>query len=286
MKKVLLFLSFLTFLLAGLAFLVQWFGPSISKQSWEWLPSHPEIKLDTVFMEEMTWVEVRDGLKNGKTSVIIPTGGTEQNGPHLTLGKHQIVVKYNAGKIAETLQNCLVAPVMPYTPEGNIERKEGHMRFPGTISVTPEHFKLILIDIAESLAAHGFKNIYFLGDSFHSQEPQEEVASELNKKFSNQKVHFLNVSKYYSKNGQAEWLKNKGKTVEDIGIHAGIRDTSEILAISPQINTRPRAMKKNGGAFVWMSGVSGDPTQASAELGQQLLELKIKAALEQITAQS
>ena len=43
---------------------------------------------DTVFVEELTWTEVRDALKAGKTTILFPTGGTEQNGPHMVLGKH------------------------------------------------------------------------------------------------------------------------------------------------------------------------------------------------------
>ena len=55
---------------------------------------------DTVFLEELTWTEVRDALAAGTTTVIIPTGGTEQNGPHMVLGKHNYLVRYKAGEVA------------------------------------------------------------------------------------------------------------------------------------------------------------------------------------------
>ena len=51
------------------------------------LPLRAEVP-DTVFLEELTWTEVRDALKAGKTTILLPTGGTEQNGPHMVLGKH------------------------------------------------------------------------------------------------------------------------------------------------------------------------------------------------------
>ena len=62
-------------------------------------PSAP--RPDSVFLEELTWMEVRDAIAGGKTTVIIPTGGTEQNGPHLVLGKHNYLVKYKAGQNRE-----------------------------------------------------------------------------------------------------------------------------------------------------------------------------------------
>lgn len=285
MKKVFFILSLFSFLFLGFVLALKGFGSSVSQQSWRWFPSDPDQNLETVFLEEMTWVEVRDALLRGKKSVIIPTGGIEQNGPHLPLGKHQTVIRYTSGKIAESLGSCLVAPVISYTPEGDITKKEGHMRFPGTISLSPEHFEGLLRDAAKSLVAHGFRNIYFMGDSFDNQESQEKVAKELNEEFSTQGIYFLNVSDYYFKNGQKEWLESRGNSSEEIGYHAGIRDTSEMLAISPE-SVRLPLIKKKGGAFSAMTGVAGDPTKASPQLGKKLLQLKIKAALNQITSHS
>lgn len=68
---------------------------------------------DSVFLEELTWTEVRDAIQAGKTTVIIPTGGTEQNDPHMVLGKHNVRVKITAGEIAKRLGNALVAPPWP-----------------------------------------------------------------------------------------------------------------------------------------------------------------------------
>mgnify|MGYP003693807647 CR=1 FL=1 len=81
-------------------------------------------------------------LPPGKTTVIIPTGGTEQNGPIMVLGKHNYLVRYKAGEIAKQLGNAIVAPVMAHTRSGEAtslvpKPAAGHMRFPGTIT-TPE----------------------------------------------------------------------------------------------------------------------------------------------------
>ena len=96
-----------------------------------WLPSPLAAEVpDTVFMEELTWTEVRDAIRAGKTTIIFPTGGTEQNGPHMVLGKHNFIVKHAAEQIARRLGNALVAPVLAYVPEGNIDPPSGHMHTP------------------------------------------------------------------------------------------------------------------------------------------------------------
>ena len=96
-----------------------------------------------MFLEDLTWTEVSDALAAGTTTVIIPTGGTEQNGPHMVLGKHNVLVKHKAGEVAGRLGNALVAPVMAYVPEGDIDPPTGHMRFPGTITTPPDVFEQV-----------------------------------------------------------------------------------------------------------------------------------------------
>jgi hypothetical protein len=67
---------------------------------------------NTVWLEEMTWMDVRDALKAGKTTVIIPTGGFEPNGPWLALGKHNYVLQTNCEAIARKMGNALCAPII------------------------------------------------------------------------------------------------------------------------------------------------------------------------------
>src|SRR5215510_9575347 len=99
---------------------------------------------ETVALEELTWTELRELLRSGKTTIILPIGGTEQNGPHMALGKHNVRVKALAERIARTLGNAIVAPVLAYVPEGTIAPPTGHMRFPGTITVGEETFRQTL----------------------------------------------------------------------------------------------------------------------------------------------
>src|SRR4029453_12495267 len=113
-------------------------APSASAQA----PAVPQP--ESVFLEDLTWIEVRDAIAGGKTTIIIPTGGTEQNGPHLALGKHNFLVKYKAGEVAKRLGKGLVAPVVAYVPEGDIDPPTSHMRFAGTITTPQDVFVKVL----------------------------------------------------------------------------------------------------------------------------------------------
>ena len=137
------------------------------------LSSAQAMAQSSVFLEELTWAEVRDAIQAGKTTVIIPTGGTEQNGPHMVLGKHNFIVRYTAGEIARQLGNALVAPVVTYVPEGSVDPPSGHMRFPGTLTLPQEYFTRILEFAARSFEAHGFLDIALIGDSGGNQAGAE-----------------------------------------------------------------------------------------------------------------
>ena len=138
---------------------------------------------NSVWLEEMTWMDVRDALKAGKTSIIISTGGIEPNGPWLVTGKHNYVLHANWEAIARKMGNALCAPIVKYVPEGDIEKKTSHMASPGTISMREDTFRAVLRDTAESLQAHGFKNIIFIGDSGGNQAGQKAIAEELTAKW-------------------------------------------------------------------------------------------------------
>ena len=215
---------------------------------------------DTIFLEELTWTEVRDLLAAGKTTVIVASAGNEQNGPHMVLGKHEFIVRHAADRIARKLGNALVAPIVTYVPEGAVDPPSGHMRYPGTITLPNVYFMKIFEYAARSLEAHGFTDIVFLGDSGGNQEGMKEVALALNAEWRGGKTRVHFVPEYYSENGFAEWLKSQGETEESIGNHAGISDTSQLLAIAPQ-HIRKDKLAKGGGAEG--SGVSGDPTKAT-----------------------
>lgn len=234
-------------------------------------------------LEELTWTEVRALIATGTRTVIVPTGGTEQNGPHMALGKHNFIVRETAERVARALGKTLVAPVLSYVPEGDIRTRTGHMAFPGTISVPERTFEQVLEATARSLRMHGFLEICLLGDSGDSQRAQQRVATRLDTEWQRLPARVLHVSDYYSDNGQLAWLQAQGESAQAIGTHAGIRDTSELLAVHPAGVRMDRA-RSSELAEMRGAGVAGDPTRASAERGQKLLELKVRAATRQIRA--
>ncbi|MCK5189950.1 MAG: creatininase family protein, partial [Methylococcales bacterium] len=236
---------------------------------------------EQVFIEDMTWIEVDQAIKSGTDTLLIPTGGTEQNGPHMVLGKHNYIVKYTAGKIAEQLGNALVAPVLSYVPEGNIDQPEGHMRFSGTLSVTDDVFAKTLELATRSMRQHGFKVIAFIGDSGGNQAMQQVVADKLNEEWQGESVRVIQVGDYYQRNGQLGYLLRHGFSMNLIGGHAGIRDSSELLAVKPMGIRNNQLIDYSNSVFSEV-GADGDPGKASVVLGHYLLDLKVDAAIRQI----
>ncbi|MBI3574533.1 MAG: creatininase family protein [Gammaproteobacteria bacterium] len=219
----------------------------------------------TVFLEELTWTELQDLVRSGKTTVIVPIGGTEQNGPHIALGKHNVRVKALSEKIALALGDALVAPVLAYVPEGRLQPPTAHMRFPGTITVPGETFEKVLEYAARSFKLHGFRDIVFLGDHGDYQANAKVVAERLNREWAATPVRAHAVEEYY-RVAQTEYvqaLKRRGYPDEEIGAHAGLADTSLMLALDPR---QVRMDRLQSGTKP--DGVHGDPRRSSAELGQ------------------
>lgn len=140
---------------------------------------NPLPAVNTVWLEEMTWMDVRDAMNAGKTTAIISTGGMEPNGPWLVTGKHNYVLHTNCEAIARKMGNALCAPIIKFVPEGRVDPPSGHMTSPGTISAREETFRMLLTDVVTSLKAHGFKTIILIGDSGGNQAGQRAVADSL-----------------------------------------------------------------------------------------------------------
>ncbi len=243
-------------------------------------PAHAEPP-DTILLEDLTWTELRALVRAGKTTVLLPIGGTEQNGPHMALGKHNARVKALAERIARELGNAIVAPVVAYVPEGSIEPPTGHMRFPGTITVREETFRQTLESAARSFRHHGFRDIVFLGDHGSTQAGERAVAARLNREWAASPVRVHAVEEYY-RAATADYdalLKTRGYRTEEIGQHAGLADTSLTLALEPRL---VRSTSRVEPTAAEASGVEGDPKRASAELGQLGVDLIVSKSVSAI----
>jgi creatinine amidohydrolase/Fe(II)-dependent formamide hydrolase-like protein len=223
----------------------------------------------SVFIEDLTSFELRAKVASGTTMVLIPIGGTEQNGPHMALGKHNVRVRYLAGQIAKQLGNAVVAPVLGYVPEGAIFPPVAHMRFQGTISIPEATFESLLEATAKSFKQHGFHDVVFLGDHGGYQKSEARAADKVNKAWAadtQYRAHALTAFYEASQAPYIQSLRGKGYSDAEIGTHAGLADTSLMLAID---KTLVRAdLLAEGAKTAPSDGVYGDPRKSSAELGQ------------------
>ena len=251
----------------------------------------------TPFIEEMTWVEVRDAQRAGKTTLIIPVGGTEQNGPHMVLGKHNVRVQMLAGRIANALGNALVAPVVAYVPEGNITPPTAHMRFPGTITIPDEAFKSLLDSAARSFKQHGFTDVVLIGDHGGYQSQLKAVAAKLNKDWAGAtngqyRAHFIGEYYQATQTTYVKALRAQGLSDAQIGTHAGSADTALLMALSPAgvrgdllaAAQREGLGSGSGSGSGIGSGISGDPRAATAALGQLGVDVVVAESVAAIKA--
>jgi len=226
----------------------------------------------SVFLEDLTSPELAARIRAGSTTVLIPIGGTEQNGPHMALGKHNVRVRALAEKIARALGNAVVAPVIAYVPEGSVNPPTGHMRYPGTITVPADAYRQVLASAAQSLKLAGFRDIVFLGDSGDYQKDNDAVALMLDREWQATPVRAHAIAQYY-RAATVEFsdaLKRQGFSAAEIGPHAGVADTSLMLAVDPALVHMDRATPSPGQTT--LPGVTGDPRRASAALGNAAID--------------
>lgn len=245
--------------------------------------------VDSLWAEELTWMEMRDAIKSGKTTILIGTGGVEQSGPYLAGGKHNYVLQTVLPYIARYIGNTLIAPIVKFVPEGAIDPKPaGHMRYPGTISLEAATFEALLTDICRSYKTHGFRDIVLLGDSGGNQAGMEKVAKALNLKWKDSptRVHYL--KDYYAKDPWSyEFLKAQGIVQIDKtppkgesptrrahtrnGIHDDVYYEAQIAVQDPKLI---RAEERINAGLMSIHGVIMAPVSKTVELGKKLAEYR------------
>lgn len=250
----------------------------------------PIAGINTVFIEEMTWMEVRDAIAAGTTTAIVATGGLEQNGPYVAGGKHNFVLEATTEAIARELGDALVAPIVKFVPEGSIDPPTDHMRYPGTISVREETFRALLTDIVGSLAMHGFTDIVLIGDSGGNQAGMLAVAEALNARWQGTpaRVHF--IPEYYGEDPYScEYLK------AELGIfqqpdecvatrneyHDDYHYSSIIATTDPE---RIRAQQRIDADLFSINGVSLEPLEQTIANGHRLVEYRAEISARAIRA--
>jgi creatinine amidohydrolase/Fe(II)-dependent formamide hydrolase-like protein len=236
--------------------------------------------VQSVWLEELTWMEIRDARVAGKTTVIVPTGGIEQNGPYVAMGKHNWVLQGACEAIARALGDALCAPIVKFVPEGNIERPTGHMRYPGTISLRQETFEAMLDDIGSSLKAHGFTRVIYIGDSGGNQSGMKAVAERQNQRWGRPVAHF--IPEFYDYPGVRAFMERElGIMQGNDGIHDDYQITALMMTVDPTV-VRYDQRVKAGKATI--NGVSIAPKEQTIEVGKKLMQFRVDVTVKAIHA--
>jgi len=244
-----------------------------------------------VAIELMTYPEIYSAIhEQGKTTVLIVNGGTEQRGPHAVLGGHSLTAKPQGVDIARKLGNALVAPVMPFSIAG------GHLspKTPGSVHISGPLFAAVNEAVVDSMVVNGFKNIVLMGEHGGGQKELAEVAEKTNAKYSPQGVHVFFCGDFYTKtqNEFQQWVIANHLPPST---HGGVPDTSLMMYLGGDAWVRkdkmvagdpwlPPGTPRDPNAPLVNNGVIGDPRPSTPEMGKRYFDLKTKNAVAQIQA--
>jgi creatinine amidohydrolase/Fe(II)-dependent formamide hydrolase-like protein len=242
---------------------------------------NPLDPLDSVWIEELTYMEVRDSIVGGMTTAIIATGGIEENGPYLATGKHNYILEGICPALARELGNALCAPIVRFVPEGDFDPPSGAMHFPGSFGVRDVTYQMLLEDIATSLKLHGFSDIVMIGDSGGNQRGMQAVAERLNTNWQNAdtRVHF--IREFYSPG----WEDTERYTEEVLGAAEGEHDghhddmwvTAMMMVYDPESVRYSQRMDEG---LASINGFDISDLEKTVELGQQMIDYRARTTAE------
>lgn len=246
---------------------------------------------DTVLIEEMTWVEVREAIKSGKRRVIVMLGAMEQHGPHLPIGTDTYLGYAVGERLARRLGDALVAPVV------TLGYSVGHLPMAGTVSIDEATLEAVIRDVCRSLAHHGFAEIILLCSHGGNYRAVRNVLSGLRAAHPGTRISALTDFE--------EWLEQtrrfaaaEGLDMARLGVHAGQGETSLMLAHRPDLVQMDKACEGFLGdaSIRWRSkvpppmdtmsptGILGDARGSTAALGEKMLSLRVERLAELIEA--
>ena len=252
-------------------------GPAVAQDGMKDMNTFPRpIEMpDNVWIEELTMLEVRDLLADGWTTALVLTGGIEENGPYLTTGKHNHVLKVMGDAIARRFGRTLVAPIITIEP-GN----PGRASSPGGIRYSQETFRAVLRDYATSLKAQGFTNIFFLGDSGGNSRGMAAVAEELQAAWAGQGVVIAHIPEYYNYDDVLVFQRDVLGIDEDPrleGLHDDYYISSIIMHDDPAF---VRLDERIDAGLATINGISLLPVEKTMWHGRQIVDFRAEATVE------
>lgn len=234
---------------------------------------------DNVWIEELTMPEVRDLLSDGWRTALILTGGIEENGPYLTTGKHNHVLRVMGEAIAREFGQTLVAPIVTIEP-GNPERATS----PGGIRYSQETYRAVLRDYAVSLRAQGFTSIFLMGDSGGNLRGMQEVADALRAEWADDGVVIAHIPEYYNYQDVLAFQRDELGIDEDPrleGLHDDYYITTIIMNDDPEY---VRLAQRIDAGKASINDISILPIDEALEHGRRLIEFRTEATIKAMRA--
>jgi len=232
--------------------------------------------MTAIYLDRLTWVEVKAEIENGRDTVIVPLGSTEQHGRHMPLGTDAVLGDEFGRALADRL-DAFLAPTVRFGCS------EHHLSFPGTISLNEETFQRVVLDVVASLTCHGFRSILLLPTHGGNFKPLADAYATLEPVDNVNVIAFTDleglVKAAFASSGSA------GVTAAQSGAHSGEWETSLMLALRPEQVKMDQAVEGFVGELSEImskvfdgiqnlneNGVLGDPRPATAEAGKKYFE--------------
>ena len=243
--------------------------------------------LNSLWIEELTWMEIRDAIRDGNTTVLVLTGGVESNGPHLASGKHNYSNKLMGESVAKALGSTLIAPLVTLEP--------GNPTGPVTIGstgpmVSQATYIAWLTDIGDSLRSMGFTQVYFLGDSGGNRRGMQAAADELTDRYGGTPTQFYHVPEFYNHDKVRQYIQETLGIPEEMeyqassgsdGIHEELSITSVMSVIDP---TSIRFDQRVEAGRASINGISLLPLSDTQSLGRMVIDFRTRLTVEAIQA--
>jgi creatinine amidohydrolase len=238
-----------------------------------------------ILFHELTREELN--ARATESIVLLPTGATEQHGPHLPTGTDTYAVEHivqsAAARIADQAP-VLVAPTLPFGCSPH------HLAFGGTMSLSSQTYYAVIRDLVESLITDGFSRVLVINGHGGNHELIQLVVRDLALEYP---VN-LGAASYWQM-AMPELLETDSPALGRTPGHAGNFETSLVMALQPDLVVEPRPRPRRASdpslidpvdltsrlrierhdAWQRFDGYTDSPANASAEAGQTYLEAAI-----------
>jgi len=240
----------------------------------------------SVLLEELTWTDVQAALEAGYRTCVIPSASTEQHGPHLPLCTDAAIGQELAVRVARGLGGALVAPMI------RPGCSDHHMGFAGSLTIPKRLLIELFAAIAKSLSGHGFDTFVLFSSHGGNFAYLDEAAQAIREDVGSRVVTVPELEEFMEHQNRS--LQPFGITGEQSGSHAGYAESSEMLALRPELVHRDREVEGHTGSTDGLfdlgmrhytdNGVLGDARGAVAEHGEAVLEALTEFLVGKVTA--